>query len=100
MVSLVPVEENSGEAGTSTSDELPPDQQIPKLQQQINRQFATDNYKAAGLLDMMVKIKSLTNHENWDNWHALQLKICIDRVLFELIYLNITHYCLLIKNVT
>ena len=50
MVSLVPVEDNTGDAGagTSTSDELPPDQQIPKLQQQINRQFATDNYKAAG----------------------------------------------------
>ena len=60
MVSLVPVEENAGEAGagTSTSDELPPDQQIPKLQQQINRQFATDNYKAAGSFDLVMKNKT------------------------------------------
>ena len=45
MVSLVP-EEATGSA--SESSDLSIDQKIVKLQQQINRQFAIDDYKGAG----------------------------------------------------
>ena len=51
MVSLVPVEDgDAAGASTSSDDNIPSDQQIQKLQQQINRQFATDDYKGAGQL--------------------------------------------------
>ena len=48
MVSLVPVDDSAGEAAASSSDNIPSDQKIQTLQQQINRHFATYGYEAAG----------------------------------------------------